>query len=428
MENAKKFHQMTIDERRKTLSVERCVSEALLNAYSDPGGLDEETALRMTENVIGRYALPVGIARNFVVNGKSYVVPMVIEEPSVIAAASNGAKMALPGGGFRAEADAPVMIGQLQLVHVSDLDRAVSALLADRDNILALAAESCPGLIKRGGGPVDLQVRKLPETPAGPMLVVHLLMDVRDVMGANLIDTALEHIAPAVETACGGEVRLRILSNLADQRLARARCEIPVASLGFKEYDGETVSRRIAEAAAFAEADPYRAVTHNKGIMNGIDAALMAVGNDWRAVEAGAHAWAAGSGTIKPLSHWSVEDEKLCGRIELPLSVGIYGGATHVHPGAEASLRLLGVESAGELASVLASVGLAQNLAALRALSTEGIQHGHMRLHAKQMAAAAGAKGADADRIAAQMIRENHISASYAAELAAEALKKEGHS
>ena len=419
---------MTIEERRKTLAVERTVPESLLNAYSYPGGLDEETAGRMTENVIGRYALPVGIARNFIINGKPYAVPMVIEEPSVIAAASNGAKMAQAGGGFHAGADAPVMIGQLHIVRVPDPERAAAAVLDSKDKILALAADSCPGLIRRGGGPVDLEVRNLPETPAGQMLIVHLLMDVRDVMGANLIDTALERIAPAVEAVSGGEVRLRILSNLADHRLARARCGIPVASLGFKDYDGEMVSRRIVEAAAFAEADPYRAVTHNKGIMNGIDAALMAVGNDWRAVEAGAHAWAARSGSIKPLSHWTVADGMLSGWIELPLAVGIFGGATRVHPGAEASLRLLGVESSGELASVMASVGLAQNLAALRALSTEGIQHGHMRLHAKQMAAAAGAKGAEADRIAAQMIRENHISASYAAELAMEALEKEDHS
>lgn len=427
MNDAKKFYQMTIKERQQQLREETGLSEEDMLRLSGNAGLSEETADRMIENVIGRYALPMGIARNFVINGKLYAIPMVIEEPSVVAAASNGARLAKAGGGFTAEADAPCMIGQLQILGLKDLKAAASALAEKQAELLALAAESCPNLIGRGGGPREIRLREFPETAAGPMLVLHLVMDVRDVMGANLIDTALEHIAPAVEKICGGQVRLRILSNLADRRLARASCEIPAAALAFKEFDGETVISRILEAAAFAEADPYRAVTHNKGIMNGIDAVVMAVGNDWRSVESGAHAWAAHDGQIRPLSHWRKDPVtgNLIGTIELPLAVGTVGGATRVHPGAAAALKMMGVQSAQELAAVIASVGLAQNLAAMKALSTEGIQRGHMSLHARQMAVAAGAEGAAADRIAAQMVRENRVSASYAAELAAKAMKEE---
>ena len=429
MDGMKKFYQMTIDERREVLLTETGLPAETLDALSGVNGLSEETAGRMIENVIGLYSLPLGIARNFIINGKKYLIPMVIEEPSVVAAASNGARIAAAGGGFTAEADEPRMIGQLQILDFPDREQAKTALEAEKESLLALAAQSCPRLIERGGGPVDLEIRELDETAAGPMLVLHLIMDVRDVMGANLIDTALEALAPQVEKISGGVVRLRILSNLADRRLARAFCSVPVPALAFKEYDGETVRDRMLEAAAFAEADPYRAVTHNKGIMNGIDAVVLATGNDWRAVESGAHAWAAKSGQIRPLSHWKKDPESgdLIGTIELPMAVGTVGGATRVHPGAAASLRLLGVQNAQELAGIIAAVGLAQNLAALKALSTEGIQRGYMSLHAKQLAAAAGAQGLLVDRIAAQMVRENHISASYAAELTAAAIKESNH-
>ena len=429
MGELKKFYQMTVDERRDSLRTEFGCSSDDLSALSGDPGLTEDSANRMIENVIGRYALPLGAARNFVINGRKYIIPMVIEEPSVVAAASNGARLAKAGGGFSAEADDPRMIGQLQITGLSDLHAAAAALEAEKAHLLKLAAESCPNLIRRGGGPVDMEFRMFPETDAGPMLIVHLIMDVRDVMGANLIDTALESIAPEVEKISGGIVRLRILSNLADQRLARAACRVPAEVLAFKEFDGETVLSRIVEAAAFAEADPYRAVTHNKGIMNGIDAVVLATGNDWRAVESGAHAWAAKTGQIRPLSHWRRDPENgdLLGTIELPMAVGTVGGATRVHPGAAAALRLMNVQSTQELAGVLAAVGLAQNLAALKALSTEGIQRGHMSLHAKQLAAAAGAQGELADRIAAQMVTENHISASYAAELAAAYIKESHH-
>lgn len=421
MNGQKKFYQMTVDERRKDLAERFGLTDEEIASLCGQNGPDEVTANHMIENTVGLYALPLGIAQNFTVNGKPYAVPMVIEEPSVVAAASNGARLAAFGGGFTAESDPPRMIGQLQVLGIHDVEKAKAALLNHREELLALASESCPKLLERGGGPVDLKLRVFYQTAIGPMLVVHLILDVRDVMGANLIDTALEWIAPEVEKITGGTVRLRILSNLADQRLVRASCRIPAEALSFREYDGDAVAQRITEAAVFAETDPYRAVTHNKGIMNGIDAVVLAVGNDWRSVEAGAHAWAARDEAIRPLSHWNMDTEKrcLCGRIELPLAVGIFGGSTHVHPGAAAALRLLGVKSAGELAGVIAAVGLAQNLAALKALSTEGIQRGHMSLHAKQMAAAAGAKGSDVERIASRMVQENRISASYAAELLA---------
>ncbi len=415
----KKFYQLSIPERLDVLKSESLVSDADIPSLTGMGGLDLDTANRMIENVIGLYALPMGVARNFIINGKPYTVPMVIEESSVVAAASNGARIAAMSGGFTAEADEPRMIGQLQILNVSDMDAAVKALNEAKDELLRTAAESCPNLIRRGGGPVDIETRALRETSVGSMLILHLIMDVRDVMGANLIDTALEALAPIAERISGGTVRLRILTNLADRRLARAECCVPASALAFKEYDGESVITRILEAAAFAEADPYRAATHNKGIMNGIDAVTVALGNDWRAVEAGAHAWAARDGEYRPLSHWRRDSESGClvGKIELPLAVGTVGGATHVHPGAAAALRMLGVENSRELACVIASVGLAQNLAALKALSTEGIQRGHMNLHARQLAFATGASGAAADRIAARMITENRISASYAVEL-----------
>ncbi len=427
MDSLKKFYQMTIPERRRILYTEYNCSEEDLAALSGENGLSEDTADRMIENVIGRYALPLGIARNFLINEKEYAIPMVIEEPSVVAAASNGARLAKSGGGFIAEADEPLMIGQLQILGLCDLQAGREALEAQKDYLLKLAAESCPNLLRRGGGPAEIQFREFPDTAVGPMLILHLIMDVRDVMGANLINTALEYMAPFVEQICGGQVRLRILSNLADRRLARASCIVPPSVLSFGDYDGSTVISRIVEAAEFAEVDPYRAVTHNKGIMNGIDAVVMAVGNDWRSVESGAHAWAAKNGRICPLSHWHRDagSGNLVGKIELPMAVGIVGGATGVHPGAAAALRLMGVQTSKELAGVIAAVGLAQNLAALKALSTEGIQRGHMSLHAKQLAVAAGAQGAAADLIAEQMVREKRISLSYASELAAGYKQKE---
>ncbi len=418
MSESKKFYELTPDERLALLVAQGALTPVDASALSGESGLTEESADHMVENVVGRYALPVGIAQNFVVNGRHVLVPMVIEEPSVIAAASNAAKIVAAGGGFRADSADPRMIGQLQVVGVPDMDAAEKAVLSRKAAILGMVSDIDPILKKLGGGPLDLLVRIFPQTAAGPMMVLHLILDVRDAMGANSINTALEKITPEIEKLTGGQVRLRILSNLADQRLARARCRIAPEALSMKRYSGEEVLRRILEAAAFAEVDPYRAVTHNKGIMNGIDAVAVATGNDWRAVEAGAHAWAARSGTVRPLSHWTQDsDGMLCGEIELPLAVGTVGGATRVHPGAQAALKLMQVASSKELAQIMAGVGLAQNLAALRALSTEGIQKGHMMLHARQVAMAAGASGTQIETVAAQMIRDGVIRIDHAKEI-----------
>ncbi len=410
MSGQKKFYQMNIDERLQLLKDEELLTDEDLAEISGRSGLTENAADHMTENVIGIYSLPIGLAQNFIVNGRKILIPMVIEEPSVIAAASNGAKMAAAAGGFFAQADDPCMIGQMQLVGIKDLEGAQKVLLAHKDEILNAAGKADPMLKKLGGGPKDLIVRPFSKTEAGPMLILHLIIDVRDAMGANAVNTALEKIAPIIEKLTGGDVRLRILSNLADHRLARSSCTINPETLASKDFQGTDVRDRILEAAAFAEADPYRAATHNKGIMNGIDALTIATGNDWRAVESGAYAWASVSGKLSPLSHWK-KDEKgnLCGFIELPLALGTIGGATHVHPGARAVLKLMGVKTSRELAEVAVSLGLAQNLAALKALSTEGIQRGHMKLHARQIAMAVGAEGETIDEIAAEMIQNGTI-------------------
>ena len=348
-------------------------------------GLTTEQADRMIENVVGQYALPLGIALNFQVNGRDVLVPMVIEEPSVVAGASFAARLAREGGGFRASSTPPEMIGQIQVLDLPDLEGARAALLAARQRILARADETDPVLRRLGGGARDLEVRALPDTPAGPMLVLHLIFDCRDAMGANAVNTACEALAPLVAEVTGGRGGLRILSNLADRRLARAACMIPASALAFDGFAGERVVQGIVEAWAFAAADPYRAATHNKGILNGIDAVAVATGQDWRAIEAGAHAYAARSGRYASLSTWQRDNHgNLVGQIELPLAVGLVGGATRAHPTARAALKLLRVQTARELAEVLAAVGLAQNLAAIRALATEGIQKGHMALHARR--------------------------------------------
>jgi hydroxymethylglutaryl-CoA reductase len=374
----------------------------------------------MIENVIGRFSLPVGVATNFIVNGREVLVPMVVEEPSIVAGASFMAKLARPAGGFTAEADPPVMIGQVQLLEVGAPGRTAALIRDHRAELLDQLSGVDPVLERLGGGPRDLEVRHL-ETAVGDMLVVHLTFDVRDAMGANAVNTACERLAPLLEELTSARAGLRILSNLADRRLVRASCTIPAENLAFNDYVGEEVRDRIIEAWAFAEADPYRAATHNKGIMNGIDAVVLATANDWRAVEAGAHAYAAREGRYRSLTRWSAaEDGSLRGELELPLAVGTVGGATRVHPGAQAALSLLKVSTAGELAEVMGAVGLAQNLAALRALATEGIQRGHMALHARQVAIAAGAEGDQIQRVADQLVQEGRIGTERAAEILAE--------
>lgn len=413
-----KFYEITLPERVESLIQTAGLTGAQVSALEPTGGLSLAQADAMIENVAGLYSLPLGIAQNFLVNGREVLVPMVVEEPSIVAGASFMAKLARAGGGFSAETDEPVMIGQMQVLDIIDLDAAVEAIYENRDDLLKQAASFDPMLVKVGGGLRDLQVRTITESPIGPFLVLHWLVDVRDAMGANAVNTIVERMAPEIERLTGGRVHLRILSNLADHRLVRARCTIPLSALAFGEYTGQQVRDGILEAWAFAAADPYRAATHNKGIMNGIDAVVLATANDWRAVEAGAHAYAARAGRYTSLTTWGTDvDGSLTGFIELPMAVGIVGGATKVHPTAQTALKILGVRSARELAEIIASVGLAQNLAALRALATEGIQRGHMSLHARQIALSAGARPDQVERLANQLVSEKNIRMERAREI-----------
>jgi len=415
------FFQLTPHERAQRVQDFASLSDAELALLGDTGGLSLDQAERMIENVVGVYGLPLGIVTNFRINGRDYLIPMAIEEPSVVAGLSYAAKLVRQGGGFHTSSDEPLMIGQIQVLDVADPAAARQRLLAAKDELLALANAQDPVIVKLGGGAKDIEVRLIPNSPVGPMLVVHLLYDVRDAMGANVVNTAVEALAPTVERVSGGRVVLRILSNLADRRLARAWCLVPKEALALEGLSAEQGVQRLLEAHAFAVADPYRAATHNKGIMNGIDAVAIATGNDWRAIEAGAHAYAARSGAYLPLSTWERDAQgNLVGSIELPLAVGIVGGATKVHPKARLALKILGVTTARELAEVLAAVGLGQNLAALRALAMEGIQQGHMKLHARQVAMAAGATGELVDRLAERLISEGAIRVDRAEAILAE--------
>lgn len=403
------FYNLTASERLAVVAAFAGLSAAETAALDGTAGLDLARAEQMIENVVGTLGLPLGVATNYRVNGRDYLVPMAIEEPSVVAGASLAARLARAGGGFLADSDASLMIGQVQILDLGDPWSARCAILAARERILEMANRQDPVLRRLGGGARDLEVRVFEEGPAGPMAVVHLLYDVRDAMGANAVNSAAEAIAPLLEEITGGRANLRILSNLADRRLARAWVRIPLAALEYEGFTGAQVGHGIAEAWALAAVDPYRAATHNKGIMNGVDAVVVATGNDWRAVEAGAHAYAARSGRYTALSRWTVEGDALAGALEMPMAVGMVGGATRVHPAAKAALRLLGVESARELAQVIVAVGLGQNLAALRALATEGIQRGHMALHARQVAIAAGATGEMVTRLAERLAREGAV-------------------
>lgn len=417
----RRFYDLSLEERLQQVGAESGLAAEELAALGGSAGLSPAQADHMIENVVGIYSLPLGIARNFVVNGREVLVPMVLEEPSVVAGASFMAKLAKAGGGFTASADEPHMIGQMQIVELPDPAAARLRLLAEKDALLAEVARVDPVLARLGGGPVDLEVRLIEESPVGPFLVLHLIYDVRDAMGANAINTATERLTPSVQKISGGRVHLRILSNLADRRLARAACTIPLPQLAFNEFSAEQVRDGVIAAWAFAAADPYRAATHNKGIMNGVDAVVLATANDWRAVEAGAHAYAARSGRYTSLSTWGMDEKgNLTGFLEMPMAVGIVGGATRVHPSARAAIKLMGIQSARELAKIIVSVGLAQNLAALRALATEGIQRGHMGLHARQVAIAAGAAGDEVDRVAGQMVQERTVRIDRAAEILSE--------
>lgn len=412
------FYNLSLAERLNKLAAIGLLTADELDVFSPLSGLSVEQADHMIENVIGVHALPLGIALNFVVNGREVLVPMAIEEPSVVAGASYMAMLARSGGGFIAHTSSPEMIGQIQILDLSDPYSARLALLEQRQALLADAAEIDPVLKRLGGGPRDLEVRLIEESPIGPFLVLHLIYDVRDAMGANAVNTAVERLAVKVEAITGGRVHLRILSNLADRRLGRSRCTIELGKLAFDKFSGEQVRDGIIAAWAFAAADPYRAATHNKGIMNGVDAVVIATGNDWRAIEAGAHAYAARNGRYTALSTWGKDTQgNLVGTLEMPMAVGIVGGATRVHPGARAALKLMGISSASQLAEIIVSVGLAQNLAALRALASEGIQKGHMSLHARQVAAAAGAQGEQIEKLAERLVAENTVRIDRAEEI-----------
>jgi hydroxymethylglutaryl-CoA reductase len=416
----KKFYKMSLEARQETIAAQSGLTVKELEAITG-GGLSLEQADHMIENVAGLYALPLGIAQNFMVNGREVLVPMAIEEPSVVAGASFMARLAKPGGGFFAHASPAEMIGQMQILDLVDPPTARLKILEQKARLLEEAAAVDSVLMQLGGGPRDLEVRQLAHPALGDFLVLHLIYDVRDAMGANAINTAVERLSPLVEEITGGRVLLRILSNLADHRIARARCTILLSELGFNDFSAEQVRDNIIAAWAFAAADPYRAATHNKGIMNGVDAVVVATANDWRAIEAGAHAYAARSGRYTSLSTWSKDAEgNLTGVLEMPMAVGIVGGATRVHPGARAALKMMGVQSAAELAEVIVSVGLAQNLAALRALATEGIQRGHMNLHARQVAIAAGAQGEMITTVARLLVAEKNVRVDRAEQLLAE--------
>ncbi|MEM3391556.1 MAG: hydroxymethylglutaryl-CoA reductase, degradative [Archaeoglobaceae archaeon] len=405
------FYNLSVEERLKKVAEIAKLSDEEMKAVISTAKLPIDIANRMIENVIGTFELPLAIATNFLIDGKDYLIPMVIEEPSVVAAASNAAKMAREGGGFVTDYTSPLMIGQIQLVDVKNPFSAKFEILKNKEEIIAKANECDPVLLKLGGGCKDIEVRLI-DSIVGKMLVVHLIVDVRDAMGANAVNTMCEKVAPFVASIANAKAHLRIISNLAIYRLARAKAIFKKEAIGGKE-----VVEGIIKAYAFAEADPFRCATHNKGIMNGISALMVATGNDFRAVEAGAHGYAAMKG-YKPLTKYEVlENGDLAGFIEVPIQAGIIGGATQTNPIAKICLKILGVKSGEELARVAAALGLAQNFAALRALATEGIQRGHMELHARNIAIMAGAKGDEIDKVAEKMIRDGKIRIDYAKEL-----------
>ncbi|MEO9780191.1 MAG: hydroxymethylglutaryl-CoA reductase, degradative [Sedimentitalea sp.] len=414
------LRSMAPQERRAAVANASGMSDDDQNALEGADVLPQALADGMIENVIGKYELPLGIATNFTVNGRDYLIPMVTEEPSVVAAASYMARIARGCGGFTTSSDAPIMRAQIQVIRPNDPYGARQRLLSARDELIDMANTRDTVLIALGGGCKDIEVHVFDDTPVGPMVVLHLLVDVRDAMGANTVNSMAETLAPRVAEIARGEVRLRILSNLADRRLVRARVEITPEALTMDRFDGDDVAQGIVEACTLAIIDPYRAVTHNKGIMNGIDSVVVATGNDWRAIEAGAHAYAARDGRYTSLSRWERgADGVLVGTLEMPMALGLIGGATKTHPAAQAAIRLLGVTTAQELAEVTAAVGLAQNMAALRALATEGIQKGHMTLHARNIAILAGAEGDEVERVAQAIAGAGEVSVQRAeAELA----------
>ena len=404
------FYKLSPKERLKVIAERAGLSGDEVAQLSAGLGIDQ--ADRMVENVIGTFQVPLGIATNFIIDGRELAVPMATEEPSVIAAASNGARMAREGGGFVTSSTGPVMRAQIQATGIADPFAARLDILAHKDELTKMANDMDPMLVKFGGGVKDIEAYVI-DSRVGPMVVTHLIVDCRDAMGANAVNTMAEALAPRIEQITGGRVYLRIISNLADLRLARAKAVFKAEEIG-----GAEVVDGIIQAAALAEVDPYRAATHNKGIMNGATAVVMATGNDTRAVEAGAHSFASKSGMYRSLTRYEKnKDGDLVGTIEMPVAVGLVGGATRVHPVAKTVVKILGVKSADELSRIISSVGLAQNFAALRALASEGIQRGHMTLHAKNVAVQAGARCDLVEIVAARMAAERRISVDRATEL-----------
>ncbi len=398
------FYRLGLEERLKIIASRAGLSTEEMENLRSGGGLTLEVADRMIENVIGTMAYPFAVAVNFRINGRDYLVPMVLEEPSVVAAASNMARLMREGDGIRAWSSEPIMIGQIQVVEVPDMEKAERAILMAKPKLLEIANSKDPVLVRLGGGARDIETRVI-ETEAGRMLIIHVLVDCRDAMGANAVNTICESLAPYVEDITGGRVLLRIISNLADRRLVRAEALVRKEDIG-----GERVVDDIVKAWAFADADPYRAATNNKGIMNGVIAVALATAQDHRALEAGAHAYAARDGQYRSLSRWSKNGEgDLVGFLEMPMAVGTVGGATRTHPIARTALKILGISSARELAEVMAAVGLAQNLGALRALVQEGIQKGHMRLHARNLIIMAGAEGEMIDKAVDLLVESGEI-------------------
>lgn len=417
------FYRLSRAERLDALVERGHISRENADRLLHEQLLDRETANSMIENVIGVFELPIGVGLNFIIDDVPRVIPMVVEEPSIVAAVSHIAKLVARSGGFTTEVDPSVMIGQIQVTGLAD---PAAAAVVVNDNAEAIVREANlrePGMLRRGGGALSVETRlcgdiERPST-LRTMLIVHLLVDTRDAMGANVVNTMCEAVAPLIEELTGGRVFLRILSNLADKRRVRATCRIPLTHLDWKKFEGRDVAEGVEQASLFAETDPYRAATHNKGVMNGIDAVAIATGQDWRAIEAGAHAWAARDGQYKPLSTWRMDGDVLVGQIDLPMAVGIVGGPIRLHPTVRILLDLMGIESAAQLASALAAVGLAQNLAALKALSTQGIQTGHMSLHARSVAATAGVPPSLVDTVAAKLIANGDVKTERAQEILA---------
>ena len=406
------FYKKKPSERLEYVKKFANLSEEETNAIGGYGALGEETANRMIENVVGTFPLPLGIAANFMVNKKEYMVPMAVEEPSVVAAATHMAKGTRKTGGISADSDDPIMIGQIQLVNLDDPFKAKEQIIEKKEDLVKLANEQDPILVKFGGGCKGIEVRVL-DSETGPMVITHLLVDCRDAMGANAVNTMAEAVAPRLETITGGRVYLRIISNLAIYRKTRATAVWPAEFLG-----GEEVVDGIIEAFAFACADPFRVATHNKGIMNGIDPVVIATGNDWRAIESGAHTYGQWKEGHDSFTNWKkTENGDLEGTIEIPMAVGLVGGATATHPTAKACVKILDVKipgGAAELSQVICAVGLCQNLGALRALASEGIQRGHMGLHARNLAVQAGAKGGEIDKVAEMLKRSGTVRADVA--------------